>query len=341
MNKSKLRFLCCCIYIGSIATFSKAQPVPAADENIPFLATFGKKASPSYGDDDNIQIFFLSIPKTFSKPIYIRVFDADCGGSNDEIYGGMDTKTKFSLYGGVGAYSNPDAQTIHPKGNYNSGTLLATKTFVQSTQYDNNWYTFEPIYAADGEWVPALNSQVIKIIAEGVEGDDGNLYRYYFSTQPDKNVPIEGANAFTFEYTFRMPDKGGQMCHLYPYIGKNVVSVQQANFDWDNGGVIKLVSYEKKGEWVEMSTDNEWKTSKHLINSAERERSLDVQFVASTDAKPNNNICFYITNQYGEFMPFYNIPIGGKPVYKYSNSLDKLRETERFNKEKIYKRSNK
>jgi hypothetical protein len=63
-----------------------------------------------------------------------------------------------------------------------------------------------------------------------------------------------------------------------------------------------------------------------------------VQFVNNSNAKPNNNICFYITNQYGESLPFYAIPIGGKPVYKYSNSLEKLRETERFNKEKIYNR---
>jgi hypothetical protein len=26
---------------------------------------------------------------------------------------------------------------------------------------------------------------------------------------------------------------------------------------------------------------------------------------------------FYITNQYGELMPFYTVPIGGVPKYKY------------------------
>ncbi|MBX7182603.1 MAG: hypothetical protein K1X82_10850 [Bacteroidia bacterium] len=315
-----------------------AQPVPAIDENIPFLVTFGKKSSLSYGDDDYIQIFFLRIPVTYKNPIYVRIFDPEVGGANDEVYGSTDTKTKFSVIGGNGSFSNPDAKHIHPKGSYASGNLLATKTFGNSTQYDNDWFTFDPIYPTDGEWVESENAYIVKIIAEGVEGDDGNLYRYFFSTSAEKNIPIEGANAFTYEYTFRMPEKAGQVCHLYPYIDKSVVSVQQHNYDWDEGGVIKIVSYEKKGEWVEMSNDQEWKSSKHVIFESERDRSLDVQFVPSTAGKANNNICFYITNQYGQFLPFYTIPIGGKPIYKYTNTLEKLRETERFNKEKIYKR---
>lgn len=316
----------------------KAQPVPAVDENIPFLVTFGKKSSFSYGDDDYIQIFFLRIPATYKNPIYIRIFDPEVGGTNDELYGTTDTKTKFSVIGGAGSFTNPDAKNIHPKGNYAAGNLLATKTFGNSTQYDNGWFTFDPIYPTDGEWIESENAYIIKIIAEGIEGDDGNLYRYFFSTSAEKNIPIEGANAFTYEYTFRMPEKAGQVCHLYPYIDKSVISVQQHNYDWDEGGVIKIVSYEKKGEWVEMSNDQEWKSSKHVIFESERDRSLDIQFVTSASGKANNNLCFYITNQYGQFLPFYTIPIGGKPIYKYTNSLEKLRETERYNKEKIYKR---
>ena len=316
----------------------KAQPVPALDENIPFLVTFGKNSSTSYGDDDNIQIFFLRVPISCKSPIYLRIFDPETGDNNDEIYGAADSKTKFSVFGGTGAFTNPDSRTIHPKGKYDSGNLLATKTFGTSAQYDNGWFTFDPIYPTDGELIEAEKVYIIKIISEGISGDDGNLFRYYFSTSSDKNVAVEGANAFTYEYTFRMPDKANQICHLYPYIDKSVISVQQHNYDWDEGGIIKIVSYEKKGEWVEMSNDQEWKFSKHLISDSERDKSLDIQFTPASNAKPNNNVCFYITNQYGQFMPFYTIPIGGKPVYKYTNSLEKLRETERFNKEKIYQR---
>ena len=60
------------------ATSLYAQPVPAADENIPFLVTFGKQASRSWGDDDYVQSFFFSLPEEFKQPFYLRVFDPEC-----------------------------------------------------------------------------------------------------------------------------------------------------------------------------------------------------------------------------------------------------------------------
>ena len=36
-----------------------AQPIPAEEENIPFLVTFGTDADPSFGDDDHCQTFFF------------------------------------------------------------------------------------------------------------------------------------------------------------------------------------------------------------------------------------------------------------------------------------------
>jgi hypothetical protein len=64
---------------------AKAQPVPAGDENIPFLMTFGANSETSWGDDDFSQTFFFSIPKEFNEPIFIRIFDPDIGGKYDEI----------------------------------------------------------------------------------------------------------------------------------------------------------------------------------------------------------------------------------------------------------------
>ena len=61
------------------------QPVPAEDENIPHLVTFGNKAATSWGDDDFCQIFFFLIPEDFNDPVYVRIYDPDCGGKVDEI----------------------------------------------------------------------------------------------------------------------------------------------------------------------------------------------------------------------------------------------------------------
>lgn len=318
--------------IFTMASFlSNAQPVPADDENIPFLVTFGKASPTSHGDDDFVQIFFLMVPKTQKTPFYVRVYDPDVGGENDEIYGEPDSKTKFSVYGGARAYSNPSARQSDPVKGYDSGTLLASKTFGSDSKYDNNWYTFGPFDPTSGDSENKQDMYIFKIIAEGSSGNDGNLYRYYFSTYPDKNTRIEGSNAFTFEYTFRMPDRAGSICHLYPYIDQEVTSIKQYNFDWDDDGIMKIISYEKKGEWVAMSNENDWKESKHIILEKERNASLDFQFVKGQNTpKEHNNICFYIENQYGEFMPFYTIPIGGVPKYKHEiDWIQQLRGGER------------
>ncbi len=311
---------------------STAQPVPGEDENIPFLVTFGNAGLKSWGDDDFCQVFFLSVPITQKAPLYIRVYDPDCGGQFDEMYGADDTKTKYSIYGGVGAFSDKDARKADPVGNFKSGTLLDSKTFGADPKYDNNWYTFGPFNPSDGEKADEFGVYYFKIIAQGIAGDDGNLYTYYFSSSPNENKRIEGSNASTFEYTFRMPDKAGSVCHLYPYITEDVVSVQQYNFDWDNDGQMKIVSYEKKGELAAISNENDWKSSVHKIVKTEKNSSLDFQFVKSkSEPKPHNNICFYITNQYGEFMPFQVIPIGGVPKYKYDGLINQMQQNEKFN----------
>lgn len=334
------------ILSGSILLFtgifsgieSRAQPVPPANSNIPFLVTFGKDASKNYGDDDFSQVFFLSVPANETDPFYIRVFDPDVGGEHDEIYSGADTKTKFTIYGGKGCWSTPDAQLTDPVGNYKAGTLLDSRSFAESDKYDNSWYSFGPLDPKEGEFVEEFNGYVFKIVAEGTEGNDGNLYSYFFSRGANVNIAIEGANAFGYEWTFRMPPEKNAVCHLYPYVTDDVVSIQQFNYDWDDDGIIKIISYEKKGEWVKMSNEANWANSTHQILPTERNSSLDIQFVRVKEkAKQNNNVCFSFKNQYGEFMRFYTIPIGGVQKFKYSLGLiEKLREGERDSNGKVF-----
>ena len=45
--------------------------------------------------------------------------------------------------------------------------------------------------------VNEFKSLVFKLVARGLSGNDGNLYRYFFSTSPTTNVAVEGGNAFT------------------------------------------------------------------------------------------------------------------------------------------------
>lgn len=314
VQNMRLPYACLFAVLYFWNTSCSAQPVPANDENIPFLVTFGKDAGTKWGDDDFSQVFFFSIPKDFKAPIFIRIFDADCGGKHDESNGGFNTLNKYSLYGGAGCITPDDARGVDPTGNYKSGNLLISKALGVDAKADDNWITLGPFNPSEGELVPKYGGYIFKLICEGVKGDDGNLYRYFLSTAADKNVPIEGGNAFTFEYSFRLHSEANQTSHVYPYIDDKVISLKQHNFDWDNEGYIKLVSASTAGEFLKTSEEDQWAYSTYVIKDSERKKSLDIQF--KKDPKRsinNNNVVFYVRNQYGEMLPFYTIPIGGVP----------------------------
>jgi hypothetical protein len=306
------------LYIFTLAALpfsSFAQLVPSKAENIDFLVTFGNKADKTLGDDDNTQTYFFAIPESQKKSIYIRVFDPEISGKNDNIIGEADTRTKFTVYGGAKCYSEKDARRIDPVGNYKSGVVLSSKVFDKKLKYDDRWFAFGPFNPKEGEFDKDLNAYVFKIIVEGIDGDDGNAYKFFLSKSESDNKVVEGGNAFAYEVSFRLLNKGGECVHFYPFIDKNVVSINQQNFDFDKDGDLRLNSVSKKSHILAASGDGEWKNSSEKITEAEHNTSLDLQLLKKTP-KPNDMV-MYLTNQYNEAIPFFSVPIGGVPKYKY------------------------
>jgi len=297
-----------------------AQTVPGPDENIPYLITFGNKGHvTSWGDDDFSQTFFFTIPKDYKEPFYIRVYDPEVGGKTDELNNFWDTRMVYTIFGGKGCYTDPDAKGLTPTGRYKSGTVLATKVFAMDNKLDEKWYSFGPFNPADGEYYPKFLSNVFKIICDGLSGDDGNLYRYAISKRSDTNIPIEGANAFTYEYTFRMWNKNdtSYVSHIYPYIDSGCVYIKQKKFDWDNDGDFVVVSVVRKGQVMPLSGEDAWVEDRMAVLPEEIGKSLDFRFYKKRgDLVRNNNVVMSVENQYGENLQFFSSPIGGVPIYR-------------------------
>jgi len=201
------------------------------------------------------------------------------------------------------------------------------KTFGNNEIYDGEWYTFGPFNPKEGEYINEYGGYIFKMIAEGIEGDDGNLYKYFLSESPIDNKPVEGGNAFTFEYTFRLSDNKNNIAHLYPFIEENVISVKIANFDFDNDGDVNIVSIVKNEEKSKASGDNIWAASLHRIAEREKKTTLDVRFIKSQKLVRNNNVTLYVNNQYGDMLPIYTVPIGGTPNSNYKIQFDKKKKT--------------
>jgi hypothetical protein len=299
-----------------ISIRSLSQSAPAVDENIPYLMTFGGNSSTAWGDDDFCQIFFCVIPTSQTEPVYIRVYDPDTGGSLDEVKGEFNTVVKFSVYGGKGCWSDTAAQSIHPHGNYKSGYMLASKSFGNEPKYDKQWYSFGPFNPSEGEYIERLRGHVFKIIAQGISGDDGNIYKYFLSTSPVENIAPEGGNLFTYKYHFRLSDNQKSVCQIYPFIDDKTISIEVSNFDWDNDGIIRLYSVAKNGILCDVSGEDNWVIRKFPIVAEEKNSTVEIQFVKSqTTQVKNNNVVVAVRNQYGKSLPFYVVPIGGIPVY--------------------------
>lgn len=299
--------------------FSHAQEVPSAQEGIPYLVTFGQNSDHSWGDDDFSQTVFFSIPKTYTEPFYIRIFDADVGGALDEVNGGWNTKIKYSVYGGKDAYSNKDARSINPIGNYKSGILIDSKLIGTDPSADQKWISIGPVNPSQGELISELDGNVFKVVIDGLQGDDGNLYKLFLSKKPEENVAVDGANAFAYEYSVRLQSVANSVAHIYPFADNLVTSFNIRSFDFDNDGQVKLYSCMKNGHPVKTSNDNEWGQSNHPIKEEEKNKCLDLQIVKKGNY--NNDIVFYITNEYDVPVPFYAAPLGGVPRYKYKINI--------------------
>ncbi len=300
--------------LGASPLFS--QSAPAVEENIPYLRTFGEDADTSWGDDSFYSVFYCLIPLSQTDPIYINVYDPDTGGELDEVKGVFNTVVNFSIYAGKGCWTDLIAQSTNKVENYKKGLLLASKSFGADPEYDKKWFSFGPFNPLEGEYVEKLGGRVFKIIAEGISGDDGTLYKYFLSTSPNENIAVEGGNFFTYKYHFRLSDDQKHVSQIYPFVDDKTISIEVSNFDWDNDGIIRIFSVAKNGVLCEVSGDDNWVINKFPIVEEEKNSTIEIQFIKNqTEKIRNNNVVVVVKNQYGISLPFYVVPIGGVPVY--------------------------
>jgi len=302
------------------AAGAAAQAVPNPGEKIESLVTFGPQAPTTSGDDDFTQTFFFLVPSTERRPIYIRVFDPDCGGQLDAKVGQFNTRTEFSLYGGPGTHSAKGATDPRPTNPAAppSGRLIKQEVFGEDPKYDGGYFNFGPLNPLEGELVEQFQGYVYKVVVRGLSGNDGNLYRFFLSSSPNLNVPIPGGNAFTYEYCFRIPAAPtgrAVTVHLYPFANEHVVSIKQSNFDLDNSAKLTVFSIAKNGHAAPVSGDGQWTSSVLPINPKEYGLSLDFRLVSKSTTF--NDVVFYVTDQYDTALPFFAVPLGGPPRYKY------------------------
>jgi uncharacterized repeat protein (TIGR01451 family) len=215
---------------GAAATLAGAFTVedctPAATTlESGFLATVGRELvfTAQQGDDDSLQEIFIEVPGNTPGPIYIRVFDPDCGGTLD-LQAGLHWNTPFT-YVVTGEAPTP----------------LATRTFTEDLSTDAEWYSFGPFAVAEGE--PRADWRVFQLNVVGgpeppFEEDaleaDTNLYNVIV-TLGDPMTPVPGSRIFAYSWTFLIPEaEWATPPRVFPWVNVRVSTVVQHNFDYDN-----------------------------------------------------------------------------------------------------------
>jgi len=270
MVKQCIFFLSVAVVIVMFPGFPSAQEVPHPSLNIPYLCTFGQESAAHWGDDDFSQSIFISVPENVTTPLYISIFDPDVGGKTDEIQKGWDTETRFELYGGTGAYTDPDAKGVEPEGNYKSGTLIVGKTYGIDHETDGKWAPFAQVEPNQGELVDGYH--IFKIIVEGIEGDDGNLYKLAISASPsDRSLETMGIEVFSYEWSFRLPNETGTMIYTFPFVVPRDAHYVISNiWDFDNDNMIYLNTPSRPGIPLYSTGNDEWAVTKYSFGVAEK-----------------------------------------------------------------------
>lgn len=294
---------------------SMSQIVPSSYENIEFLMTFGKGADAKWGDDDHVQTHFFVIPKSETSPVYIRIFDPGTGGKFDTKNGNFNTSCSFTLYAGNGVHSQKASRQINPAAGYDKGKVVYSKTFGNSLDLDGKWVSFGPINPSEGEYSSEFGGYIFKMICKGLNGDDGNAYKYALSYSKTENLFVENGNIFTYEMSFKLKKDLNATAHVYPFIKENIVSITQWNFDADADLEMRITSIARKLVPAAASLDGKWSSTKFIIKPKEINTSVDIQMIKQSASE--NDMVIYILNQFNEAMPLFSVPIGGKPKYKY------------------------
>jgi uncharacterized repeat protein (TIGR01451 family) len=279
-----------------------------------YLGTYG--AEPGYardqGDDDQVQVLFLEVPAGTSDPLFVRVFDPDCGGELDRQSGfAWDTPFTYTVRGRSGAYT-PDVT---------SGQVLATAVFTEDTGIDQEWYSFGPLNAVDGDLVSGKRIFKLAVIGgpeppftTGILFADLNLYNVALSTSPVANTAPSGARIFAFSWTFLIPQVTYDTPpRMFPYVHSGVITFTQHNWDYDNsesapdeaGITIATPVRTIQVPAAYVSGDGEERSSDYVLLEGERGTTWAIRCWARPDDVVDNLVTFWATDQNGDRLAIF------------------------------------
>ncbi|NQS97667.1 MAG: PKD domain-containing protein [candidate division Zixibacteria bacterium] len=267
------------------------------------MVIYGSEASTREGDNDFIQLVFIQIPETIGDTLYLRLFDADCGDANDSRYSGYNTETRFSLYGDTLSFTAPTCTNPLPgEDAIHAGALITQKTCAVDKFTDNRWYNLASFLPQQGEKVG--DKYYLKLVVEGLKGDDANVFDVFISSNPKRNIAPEGVNMFNFSPTIRLPGKG-VFAEMRFFAPSNALKITVHNFDLAGAKMGVETAFRSNLE-VASSGQDSWSESVVILEESEQGRLCALTFEGGKELP--NDATFYITDENENTIPI-QLPI--------------------------------
>lgn len=288
----------------------RSHPTNTLDSDTAFIATFGPVADVTEGDDDYVQIIFFEVPDGPADVLYVRIFDPDTGGAYDET--GLDdafgdTTMTYSLRGGSGAYTVPDARSDHPgPAGIGSGTLIAQTVIGEDPLLDGTWLPWS-VTRGQGELVGG--SRVFKLVVQGSSGDDGNRYQVAISSDPSNNIAVAGARIFAFSWCAALPSPGDTV-NVYPFVPVGASLVTQFNFDFDvsPGSAIDKITPLRNLPVVNLSGNGDVASQGFIPFSGEMDTTWTAHYVTGSVPPITNDFTLWFTTDGATALAVFTAP---------------------------------
>ncbi len=257
-----------------------AKVIPGEFNNLEYFYVFGPGARRTDGREDGLQILFYRFPKSVQGNIDIYVFDPGVGGimdSSDQLTM-SNSVTRFTVYGGSGAFTDFASQSIVPTHDQ-PGTVLTSEEY--SDEYSDQWVKLGSFSSSQGETVG--DYVYFKLSVFGYSGSLGNSFR--------TAVTPTSAEVFSYNTTVRLNEIHGSTMSFEVEVPENVSTIIEENYDMDRGGKPFLLSPLKRHK-LQVSGTGQWRKNKVRIGPSSFSRLLRYEIVKGSQTYANSGFRF-------------------------------------------------
>ena len=282
----------------------------------PLLITFSDGARTLEGDHDHRQLVRFSVPLTVSGPLHVRVFDADTGGSYDEMLGRSDTVMDYTLYGGGSTASisrDGDGVLVESV----EGKKLGVVEIGRDNKFDGKWSTLFTVDAGDGKIMG--DAREFFLLVEGMGGNDGNVFDVRISTNEDANISPQGVKLYSFLPTVRVT-KRGHVTELGFEAPESTSSLKIDNFDSARGAIIFAGRFRSLP--LKASGQDEWQSGTIVLEDNEKGGLVSITLGGGQELP--NDVTFFVADDQDQpvaiTLPPKSFRSNKRPVIKVSQT---------------------